>query len=237
MIGDCFGAPYEGRYVTGNKVGTYTDDTEQAYGIALWLKSKKHTKENLETMLKKVFTGHSRGYGNNQAAFLKGEPHRSDSFGNGSSMRVAPVGEYGRSVEEVIQLATLQSQLTHNHPDALAGAVTIALLTYLAKTKQDPYKIRSIFPKALLPIIGKKYICSLEARESIPPAVDAFLQGKSFEDVLEKALSYGGDTDTIAAMACGIASMKFNIPKTLIDRVKSVSKDNQVMINKIMKFN
>ncbi len=236
FIGDCCGSPYEGRTVTGNKIGSYTDDTEQALGIALWLKNGKLTLDSLKKSLKKVYSGRKRGYGAGQADFLEGKPYRKDSFGNGASMRVAPVGVFGKNPNEVIQLATLQSQLTHNHKDAIAGAVTIALATYLIYHGQSLKKISSFYLKALLPQKGKDYICSLQAVESVPPAIEAYMSGNSFQDVLKKALAYGNDTDTIAAMACALAAVRYGIPKSLITKVREAHPDNQAMYQKITKL-
>jgi len=236
LIGDCSGSPYEGRQVTGDRIGPYTDDTEQAYGIALWLKSGKHTRASLKRYLQMVYSGVDRGYGANQAKFLEGRPHRTDSFGNGSAMRAAPIGEYCKKPETVIKLAALQSQLTHNHPQAIAGSVTIALLAYLAKSSRNPRSINTLYPRALLPETGKKYVCSLEASQSVPPAVEAFQSGKSFEDVLRKALAYGGDTDTIAAMACGLAALRFGIPAKTLEKVAKAHPGNAEMARKIKKL-
>lgn len=235
FIGDCFGSPYEGRRGTGDEVGPYTDDTEQAYGIALWLKSGDHSLHNLEKQLKSVFSGSGRGYGANQASFLRGDAYRKDSFGNGAAMRVAPAGEYGKNSDEVIRLAKLQCQLTHQHRAAVDGAVTIALLAHLVKSGKDPEKIKEIYPEAMLPEKGKEYLCSLEAKESVPPAVEAFFFGDSFDSVLKRALSYGMDTDTIAAMACALAAQKFKVPEKTLNRAINAYPGNRDMYEKIIK--
>ncbi|MBU3916538.1 ADP-ribosylglycohydrolase family protein [bacterium] len=236
FIGDCCGSPYEGRTVTGNKIGSYTDDTEQALGIVLWLKGGKITLEGLRDNLKTVYSGRKRGYGAGQADFLEGKPHRTDSFGNGASMRVAPVGVYGKNPKQVIQLATLQSQLTHNHPDAIAGAVTIALATHLIYHEQSLDQLSKLYPGALLPQKGKDYVCSLQAIESVPPALEAYMSGNSFQDTLERALAFGNDTDTIAAMACALAAVRYGVPKSLMKKVRDAHPDNLLMYKKIIKL-
>jgi ADP-ribosylglycohydrolase len=196
FIGDCCGAPYEGRReVTGQKIGAYTDDTEQAYGVSLWLKSKKVTLD-----------------------------------------RAAPIGEILGSAEAVMKTATLQCKLTHNHPMAINGSVTIALLAYLTKNGKDPSSALNIYPEALFPKRGRNYICSLQAEESVPPAVEAFINGKSFLQILNRALSYGGDTDTIAAMACALAAIRFGIPQELLKKVIKAHPDNNAIYKKIKKL-
>lgn len=233
LIGDACGSPYEGGMVTGNTIGSYTDDTEQAYGIALWLKQGDWTPPSLTQILKSVYTGPHRGYGGNTISFLEGVPHRKDSFGNGSAMRVAAVGEILEMEDQVIEIASLQSRLTHDHPEAIAGAVTIALLAFYIKKGWDPHKVKDKYLDVLFPEEGRRYDCSLLAAESVPVAVQAFLEEHSFEDTLHRALSFGGDTDTIAAMACSLAAMKYGIPESLLKQVAKAHPDNQKMITKI----
>ena len=227
LIGDACGSPYEGRMVTGNAIGPYTDDTEQALGIANWLASGDHSLKKLKTELQGVFSGPQRGYGAGQADFLQGKPTRKDSFGNGAAMRVACIGCYGKDTAQVIKLATLQCQLTHKHPEAVAGAVTIALAVFLAKQGKSLDSLPKLYLQALMPEAGRKYNCSLQAVESVPPAIQAVIDGKNFESTLSKALANGNDTDTIAAMACAIAAMKYGIPKQRPQKVLAAHKDNQ----------
>ena len=155
LIGDAHGSPYEGRKVSGTRIGSYTDDTEQAYGIAQWLKSGRLDLENLAKTLRSVYTGENRGYGSSQAGFLGGKEYRKDSFGNGAAMRAAPIGVYAKSPEETIRLATLQCRLTHNHPSAIAGSVTVALIAFLLKTGKDLSAVSALYPDALLPQKGE----------------------------------------------------------------------------------
>ncbi|MDH5719678.1 MAG: ADP-ribosylglycohydrolase family protein [Spirochaetia bacterium] len=237
FIGDCMGSLYEAAgYVSGDEIGPYTDDTEQAYGIALWLNSQNLSLENLESKLKEVYSGSKRGYGRNQASFLENKPYRKDSYGNGASMRIAPAAEFASTPEEAVEIAKKQCMLTHNNSEAIDGAVTIALLAYLIKEKINPMKITDYYADALLPEAGRDYKKNLRASESVPLAVEAFLRGNSFEDTGQKALSYGGDTDTIAAMACGLASLKYEIPDALIEKVINAHSDNLKLYNKIAAF-
>jgi ADP-ribosyl-[dinitrogen reductase] hydrolase len=234
LIGDAHGSPYEGRKVSGTRIGPYTDDTEQAYGIALWLLSRKMDLGNLGRMLRAVYTGADRGYGNSQIDFLEGREHRKDSYGNGAAMRAAPIGVCMKDPKSTIAIATLQCRLSHDHPEAIAGSVTVALLAHLIQNGKDLRRLALLYPGALLPQAGKRYVCSLETVESVPPAVDAFLRGKSFQDVLTRALAWGNDVDTIAAIACGLAALKFPIPPVLIDKTIRAHPDNAKMQRMIL---
>ena len=149
LVGDAHGSPYEGRRVTGTRIGSYTDDTEQAYGIALWLKSGKLDLENLAGTLRAVYSGAERGYGSSQINFLEGREHRRDSFGNGAAMRAAPIGTFAKNARETIELATLQCRITHNHPTAVAGSVTVALTAHLKLNGKDLDEILTYYPTCL----------------------------------------------------------------------------------------
>jgi ADP-ribosylglycohydrolase len=234
LIGDCHGSPYEGRKVTGVRIGSYTDDTEQAYGVALWLLSGKRDLKTLTETLRRVYSGEDRGYGASQADFLEGREHRKDSYGNGAAMRAAPIGVLAGTAEKAAALAALQCRLTHNNPAAIAGSVTVALLAYLARGGRDPATVSGLYPAALLPQPGRDYVCSLAADESVPPAVDAFLRGTSFPDVLHRALTWGNDVDTIAAIACGLAALRLPIPGRLLEKVVQAHPDNARMYGMIL---
>jgi hypothetical protein len=99
---------------------------------------------------------------------------------------------------------------------------------------KDINEILTHYPKALLPRQGKNYVCSLEASESVPPAIDSFMRGRSFPDVLERSLARGNDTDTIAAIACGLAALRFLLPETLVRKVVDAHPDNEKMHRRIL---
>jgi len=151
LVGDAHGSPDEGRRVSGARIGSYTDDTEQAYAVALWLMSGSLDLQSLARTLRSVYSGEDRGYGRGQAEFLEGKEYRKDSFGNGAAMRAAPIGVHAKNRDETIRLAALQCRLTHNHPSAIAGSVTVALLAFQLKAGKDLAAISAHYSVALMP--------------------------------------------------------------------------------------
>lgn len=136
------------------------------------------------------------------------EPYQ--SFGNGSAMRVSPVAWYANSLEETIALAEASAEITHNHPDGIKGAVVAAGATYLARTGATKEEIGN-FVASYYPInftldeIRPTYTFDVSCQGSVPQAMKAFLESVSFEDTIRGAVSIGGDSDTIAAIAGAVA--------------------------------
>ena len=60
----------------------------------------------------------------------------------------------------------------------------------------------------------------------MPEAIIAFLEGNSFEKTLRLAISLGGDSDTIACMACGIAACMYEIPEEISQRCNEILTDD-----------
>jgi ADP-ribosylglycohydrolase len=133
------------------------------------------------------------------------------SKGNGSAMRVSPVGWFFEELDEVLDNAAVSSAVTHNHPDGITGARAIAAAVYLARTGHSKVEIRNFISNRT----GYRLDFDLEqavmmgstalAPNSVPQALTAFLYAEDFEDTLRKAVSVGGDTDTVGAMAGAVA--------------------------------
>eukprot|EP00957_Ditylum_brightwellii_P061251 4648636-Ditylum_brightwellii.AAC.1 len=130
------------------------------------------------------------------------------SWGNGSAMRVSPIGWVAPTLEWAIEEAKQSAIVTHDHPDAIVGAQAIAACIYLAKTGHEKEYIRSYVSKEFgydvvnqtLNEIRPSYEWDLSCKGSVPQSIVAFLDSNDFEDAIIKAISIGGDSDTIAAM-------------------------------------
>jgi ADP-ribosylglycohydrolase len=133
------------------------------------------------------------------------------SKGNGSAMRVSPVGWFFDDLNEVLDNAETSSAVTHNHPDGIAGAAATAAAVYLARTGRSKDEIKSFvagrmgyrldFDLEQARLMGS----SVLAPNSVPQAITAFLYSEDFESAVRNAVSIGGDTDTVAAIAGAIA--------------------------------
>lgn len=132
-------------------------------------------------------------------------------------MRVSPVGLFAESEAEALRLARITANVTHNHPEGIKGAEAVALAVYLNKhyasmpleyrKELTTDKIESQFGYNLsrtLDEIRPTYQFDVSCKGSVPEAIIAYLESESIEDCVRNAISIGGDSDTIAAIACSI---------------------------------
>lgn len=136
-----------------------------------------------------------------------------NSFGNGSAMRISPVGWIAKSEEEVKILSKTVTEITHNHPEGLKGAEAIAMCIFLAlhgKSKEqiEDYVVKNYYPRIAdldYSSLIADYDFDVTCQGSVPEAIFCFLISESLEDAIRNAVSIGGDSDTLAAMAGSIA--------------------------------
>ncbi len=145
--------------------------------------------------------------------FRQDNPEPYNSWGNGSAMRVSAVGAFGKSIGEVLELAKLSAEVSHNHPEGIKGAQATALAIYLALegcSKEEIKKqIETRFGYDLsrkYADIQRRYRFDVSCQGSVPEAIIAFLESTDYESAIRLAVAYGGDADTQAAIAGGIAA-------------------------------
>lgn len=223
MIGDKVGSRFEFDPIKTKDFelftdeSTFTDDTVMTVAVARALMSyKKHGGDFKEILIEQMlYLGNKHphaGYGAMFSDFLHSDnPQPYGSYGNGSAMRVGPVGLYAESIEEALELAKQSAEVTHNHPEGIKGAQAIAVAVFLAKTGESRDYIRAFINHHFYPLdftlddIRGKYHFDVTCQGSVPPAIVAFLESTSFEDAIRNAISLGGDSDTLAAITGGIA--------------------------------
>lgn len=135
------------------------------------------------------------------------------SYGNGSAMRVSPVGYAFGTLEETLAEAARSAAVTHDHPEGIKGAQAVAAAIFWARTGRSKPEIRegirSLFAYPWLdePLdeVRARNTWDVTCQGSVPQAIAAFLHADSFEDAVRKAVSLGGDSDTIACITGGIA--------------------------------
>lgn len=134
------------------------------------------------------------------------------SFGNGSAMRVGPVGLAMNTADEVLAEAVRSAAVTHDHTEGIRGAQAVALATFLARTGHSKDTIRQEVETQIgydlsrtLGEIRPGYDFDVTCQGSVPEAITAFLESDSVESAIRLAVSLGGDADTQAAIAGGIA--------------------------------
>lgn len=226
IIGDIVGSEYEFHNTNNYKFkmfgpsATFTDDTvcTVAVASALLRYGKKLNKPKMAETFHEICEMYPyAGYGARFFDWLKNREMKPyQSCGNGSAMRISPVGWFANSKEEVKKYCNIVTKVTHNHPEGVKGAYVCAMCIYLLRnkaTKEDIKKFASKYYNlnyTLKPTLKHGLeICQV----TVPDAIKCFLESKSFEDCLRKAVSLGGDSDTLADIACSIAEPFYGIPK------------------------
>ena len=162
------------------------------------------------------------GYGNSFYYWLFNDnPKPYNSFGNGAAMRVSAVGWMFDTLEEVEKYAKWSAKPTHNHPEGIKGAQSVAGAIFLARTTHDKKKIKKYvesygYKLKSCDFMRPSYQFDVTCQGTVPVAVEAFLESKSFEDAIRLAISMGGDSDTIGAITGSIAEAYYGIPEELI---------------------
>ena len=238
MIGDIIGSVYEFKDNVEDKnfklfvsYAMTTDDSIMTLAVGEALvntygeKDIVKIQEELTKQLQKFGREYPYGgYGLRFKKWLKEEnPQPYNSYGNGSGMRVSSVAWLYDNLEDVNKYAEITASVSHNHPEGIKGACAIASAIYLArkkKTKEEIKKyIEETFGYSFEPIseVRKWHTFDETCQVTVPIAIQAFLEGKDFEGVLRTAIYAGGDSDTIACMACSIAETYYDIPNKFID--------------------
>ena len=155
------------------------------------------------------------------------------SQGNGSAMRVSPVGFAFDTLEQVLEQAKKSAEVTHNHPEGIKGAQATASSVFLARRGATKEEIKTYVENNFnydlnesLDQIRIYYKHDETCPGSVPQAITAFLESNDYEDAIRKAISIGGDSDTIACIAGGIAEAFYKrIPDQIRNKVFQILGD------------
>ena len=167
-----------------------------------------------------------KGYGGHFARWVNCEGNiEYSSWGNGSGMRVSPVGHAAQTLDDAIHMATESAMPTHSHPEGIKGAVAIAGSVFLAKQKSSKDDIRNWVTNhcgynlnRTIESIRPTYNFEVSCQKSVPEAIIAFLDSSDFENAARLAVSLGGDADTVCAMTCSIAEPFYGgIPENILN--------------------
>ena len=170
-----------------------------------------------------------RGYGSGFKKWLLSDnPQPYNSYGNGSAMRVSPIGWYCNNIDDVLAEVKRSAEVTHNHPEGIKGAQAAALAVFLARTGKSKKYIKNAIEKRFDYDLSRKidkirpvYKFEGSCQGTVPEAIIAFLESTDYENAVRLAVSLGGDSDTLAAITGGIAEAFYRkIPEDIIDFVK-----------------
>ena len=240
VIGDIVGSVFEWHNIKTTAFplfvneSTFTDDTVMTVAVAKALLQAGNKASGLAHGIDRSLLGKGAiacmqafgrsyphaGYGGKFSKWLRtSHPEPYNSWGNGSAMRVSPVGWVATSVEQAELLAADTAQVTHNHPEGIKGAQATAACIYLARVGFDNEEIRAYVERNhgyelgfSLDDIRAHYDFDVSCQGSVPQAIVAFLESDGFEDAIRRAVSIGGDSDTIAAITGGIAHARYGVP-------------------------
>lgn len=210
----------------------FTDDTVMTLAVAKALMEYKAGKGMLQDLTVKNMQELGRrypdaGYGARFDGWIySANPRPYNSWGNGSAMRVSACGWVGESLDEVKKLSYEVTVVTHDHPEGLKGAEAVAVAIFMARTGKTKDEIKKEMQKyyrldKCLDEIRPTYRFNESCQETVPQAIQAFLEAEDFEDAIRNAISLGGDSDTLAAITGSIAEAYCGVKQEHREFVKS----------------
>ena len=267
IIGDIIGSPYEWANVKNKDFrllsmwSRFTDDSVMTIAVAEAVMDyfeKDHgthdftsagdeddlTRRLIISMRKWGLRYPDAGYGGRFFRWLKEGGGAYNSWGNGSAMRVSSVGWLFDDIDSVRKAAALSASVTHDHPEGIKGAESIASAVFLARKGRSKEEIKEYIVSEFgydldrtCDEIRPGYEFDVSCQGSVPEAIIAFLEGKDYEDVVRNAVSLGGDSDTIGAMAGSIAEAFYGIPgRIVVDVQEYLEEDMKEVLARFAKM-
>ena len=240
IIGDIVGSTYEFAEKIPTKFKlfrsgcSFTDDTVLTMAIADALLHGRSFADAIEDWGNRyIYAGFGHSFREWKKRRKNNPSATNNSKGNGCGMRVSPIGFWAKSIDEAMSLAKESAIITHNSPEGIAGAQAIATAVFMAKEQRGKEEIKQFVEKTF----GYDLDLSYEeiwskvneydnvnkmrrerewAENTCPVAIIAFLNSNSYEECIRTAISYGGDVDTIACMAGGMAAAYYGVPDEII---------------------
>ncbi|MCD8206085.1 MAG: ADP-ribosylglycohydrolase family protein [Clostridia bacterium] len=230
IIGDIAGSRFEWNnyrnkdFLIFHKDDFMTDDSYMTIAVAKAIKDCNGSYDNLSGMatrwMQEVGTRYPHcGFGGHFGDWIfEDDPKPYRSYGNGAAMRVSAAGFYGKTLDEVKDISYKVTRVSHDHPEGLKGAEATAVSVYLARTGEDKDHIRDYINENYYKLdftideIRDTYRFNEICQDTVPQALEAFLESESFEDCVRLSISLGGDSDTIAAIACAVAEAFYGVP-------------------------
>ncbi len=238
ILGDIIGSPFE--FDRGGKTkdfelfsegAQFTDDSVMTVAVAEALMNAgidapvDHIRGQVISSMQKwgrIYP--DAGYGGRFRVWLiQKDPAPYGSFGNGSAMRVSAAGWLYDTLERTREVARATADVTHNHPEGIKGAESVAAVIFLARTGSSKEQIRDYVTEQFgydlsrtCDEIRPDYHHVESCQQTVPEAITAFLEGNNFEDVIRTAVSLGGDCDTLTAIAGSMAEAFYGVPLMLM---------------------
>lgn len=231
IVGDVIGSVYEWNNVKSldfplfNPETTFTDDSVLTIATMMAILHKENYTKTYQEFGRNY---PNRGYGDRFIWWLmESNPKPYESFGNGSAMRVSPIGWFFDTIEDVLEQAKKSAEVSHNHPEGIKGAQAVAVAVYFARMGKSKNEIKEYISRNFSYDLGRTideirpiYKFDVSCQGSVPEAIIAFLESTDFENAIRLAISIGGDSDTIACITGAIAEAYYKeIPNDIIEKV------------------
>ena len=232
IIGDVVGSTYEFNKTKETdfplfpEKSTFTDDTVLTIATAVALIEDR---KDYDVLYKKYANDYiEKGFGGMFLEWAKAPEMQPayNSWGNGSAMRVAPIGYLFDDIETTIEEAKRSAEVTHNHEEGIKGAEALAAAIFLALHGDSKEQIRNYIGdrfdydlRRTISEIRPTYKFEVSCQKSVPEAIIAFLDSDCYETAIRLAISLGGDADTLACMAGGLAEAFYEkVPVMMIEK-------------------
>lgn len=229
LAGDIIGSVYEHdniktkEFVLFSPHSTFTDDSVLTLAIADCILNDLSCHDNLFRYYW-LYPGLPYGGGfHDWARSSDRKPY--NSWGNGAAMRISPVGFAYDDLATVLRKAEEFTAVTHSHPEGIKGAQATASAIFMARTGSSKDEIRAFVEAKFgydlsrhIDEIRPTYDFDVSCQGSVPEAIRAFIDSTDFEDAIRCAISLGGDSDTIACIAGGIAQAFYGTIPTQIEK-------------------
>ena len=222
----------------------FTDDTICTVAVADALLKGKDFGEAIHDWCNR-YPHPMGGYGGRFRRWVHSEhPEPYGSFGNGSAMRVSPIAHWYETETEVLEAAAATAIPTHDHPEGIKGAQTVALAIFKAmQINRYGYQAASMHIDEILDACVKFSGYDINMPKSavlnkfdetcqgtVPVALKIIRMASSFEDAVRLAVCIGADADTLGAIVGSIAEtiwgipleMRLNIEKYIPDEMRSI---------------
>lgn len=232
IIGDFAGSPFEGggpvpgEFPLLSRRSRFTDDSLLTIVVADCLMEHRDLVPAFHNIVERY---PAAGWGGNFLRWAKARNTQPfGSYGNGSAMRVSPVGFMFESAEHTLREAERSAAVTHDHPEGIKGAQATALAIFLARHGADKQEVQRQISTRFgydlarpLADIRPRFGFDESCQGTVPPAIRAFLESTDFESAVRNAISLGGDTDTLAAITGPIAQAHYGpVPDTMREWVR-----------------
>ncbi|MBI4853927.1 MAG: ADP-ribosylglycohydrolase family protein [Acidobacteria bacterium] len=234
IAGDIIGSCYEGKPLKSthfplfSKHSRFTDDTVLTLAVAHSILKKLPYEISIKNFARAY---PDAGYGGTFFQWMLSQDNQPyNSWGNGSAMRVSPVGFAFNTIEEVLAEAKKSAEVTHNHPEGIKGAQATAVAVFLARNGSSKSEIKEYISNNFqynldrtLAEIRPSYSFDVSCQGSVPESIISFLESDNYKSAVKNAISLGGDADTMACISGAIAQAYYKeIPEELVTKTREL---------------